>query len=172
MTWDRYLGFLSLDVTDIVIGGELGFSALSLRLKKVKTKKDVDLRVVCNKCQSSWKDTPCWDSFFIRPDDLELYKDIFNTVEFETFSGTVEQFTTLYEIYTKDKKWDGALSTIIVGYDGEEDNRFIVPSFGEFRLNCHKVCAHGSRYDCHRCDYIYDYEKVLRDNNVAVKKKI
>ena len=164
--WDKFNGFLTLDITDIIVAEKLAFSAKLLSKKAKKNKKA--LRVFCNICQSSWEDTPSLKTFFIRPEDLELYEKYFDTIEFFIKDPSVSRLNTLYEIYTKDKKWFGKLKELIIGYEGEEDSRFIIPRFGEQRLNCGKRCVEGRDPICHMCDRIIDLSKTLKDQSIVV----
>ena len=164
--WDRFNGFLSLDVTDIFIGEELAFSAKIL--SKSAKENNKSLRVFCNVCQSSWEETPSIKTFFVRPEDIELYDGIIDTFEFYVGRDDINRLNTLYEIYTRDKSWFGKLSEIIVGYTGEEDSRFILPRFGQKRLECEKVCSHGIQPACHICDRIIELEQTLKANEIMV----
>lgn len=164
-TWDRFNGFLELDVTDIFIGEDLAFSAMILSERAKK--KNIALRVFCNVCQSSWAETPSIKTFFIRPEDIDLYSNFFDTFEF--FYSTVSQINQFYEIYAKDKKWFGRLDEIIVGYKGETDSRFFVPDFAEKRLTCKRKCAIGIEPTCKLCDRIIELEKSLKDKDLIVQ---
>lgn len=166
-TWDRFHGFLSLNVTDIFVAEELAFSAkiLSDNAKNVNKK----LRVFCNICQSSWDKTESLKTFFIRPEDLHLYEGIFDTIEFYTDEKDVVKLNVLYEIYIKNRAWFGPLAEIIVGYNGKEDSRFIAPRFGEKRVNCEKKCVKGVDSTCHLCDRIQELEKVLKTAKIGIE---
>ena len=166
--WDSFQGFLHLNVTDIFIGGSLAFNVKFLKLNAEKYKKS--LRCFCNLCQSPWEYTPSLKTFFIRPEDLDLYKNYIDTFEFYTNTASGTALNTWYEIYTKDKKWAGKLNEIIVGYEGEEDNKFIVSRFGEKRLNCNKKCMQGIEPTCHICDRIIDLSKTLKERDIIVTK--
>lgn len=163
--WDKFNGFLSLAVTDIFIGEELAFSAKILSNRAKKNGKA--LRSFCNVCESSWDETSSIKTFFIRPEDLSLYENIIDTFEFYT-EADVHKINTLYQIYNIDKKWSGKLKEIIVGYNGEEDSRFIIPRFGERRLECGKDCAKGLDSSCHICDRIVELSQTLKDQKIMV----
>ena len=166
--WDKFQGFLHLNVTDIFIGENLAFNVKILKLNAEKYKKS--LRCFCNLCESSWEYTPSLKTFFIRPEDLNLYENYIDTFEFYTNAASVAALNIWYEIYTKDKKWTGKLDEIIMGYKGEEDNTFIVSNFGEKRLNCNKKCMQGIEPTCHICDRIIDLSKTLKERNIIVIK--
>jgi hypothetical protein len=79
-------------------------------LSKAAKQKNKSLRAFCNVCQSSWDYTPSIKTFFIRPEDLSLYEGIIDTFEFYTDEKDATKINALYEIYTKDKVWNGKLS--------------------------------------------------------------
>lgn len=164
-TWDKFEGFLSLDVTDIFVVEELAFSALFLS-KKAKEKNKA-LRVFCNVCQSSWRDTPSLKTFFIRPEDINLYASFFDTFEFFYNYEDANEINTFYEIYAKDKKWFGRLDEIIIGYKGEEDSRFFLPDFAEFRIKCQKKCLYSSF--CNLCNRIKELSETLKEKDLIVQ---
>lgn len=166
-SWDKFQGFLSLSVTDIFIAEELAFSAKILSKNAIKNGKS--LRVFCNVCQSSWDQTKSIKTFFIRPEDIYLYEGIIDTFEFYIDDKDATRINTLYQIYTKDQYWHGKLSQIIIGYTGEENNQYIIPKFGEKRLNCNKTCMQGIKPACHICDRIQELEEVLKTEKLAVR---
>ena len=166
-SWDKFQGFLSLNVTDIFVAEEILFSAETLSFNAKQHNKK--LRAFCNVCQSSWDKTPSIKTFFVRPEDLFLYNDIIDTFEFYVDEKDYVKMNTLYEIYTKNKKWYGKLSEIIVGYEGKEDSRFIIPNFGNKRLNCGKKCMYGIKPSCHICDRVQELEQLLKKEKIAVK---
>lgn len=170
--WDKFQGFLHLNVTDIFIAENLAFDLKNLSINAKKYNKS--LRSFCNICESSWDDTPSLKTFFIRPNDITLYKKYIDTFEFYEDENSIAKINTLYKIYTKDNKWFGKLNEIIVGYEGEEDNRFIISNFGEKRLNCKKRCMCGIEPNCHICDRIVELSKTLKDKNlfVTIDKKL
>lgn len=110
------------------------------------------LRVFCNICQSSWENTLSLKTFFIRPEDIDLYANYVDTFEFYLKEKEYHKINILYEVYNKDKKWFGLLNEIISNYKGEEDNRFIFPNFANARLNCGKRCL--KQKSCKVCDKI------------------
>lgn len=161
--WDKFQGFLKLNVTDIIVTENLLFYAKFLSLNAKKNNKS--LRCFCNICQSSWQQTESIKTFFIRPDDIELYAEYIDTFEF-FYKPKSKEINTLYEIYSKDKTWFGKLKELIVGYTGQEDNKFILPEFGERRLNCGKRCMQGIEPTCHICDRIIQLQKTLKTKKV------
>ena len=116
-SWDRFVGFLSLNVSDIFITEELAFEIKNV--SNLAKKHHKSLRAFCNICQSSWSDSLSLKTFFIRPEDLDLYTNYIDTFEFYITNKDYQKINTLYEIYTKDKKWFGLLNEIISDYKGK-----------------------------------------------------
>ena len=164
--WDRFHGFLSLDITDIFIGENILFNIK--KANNLAKKYNKKLRCFCNLCQSSWNKTPSLKTFFIRPEDLYLYNNLIDTFEFYASDDSINKINTLYKIYTKDKEWFGKLNELIVGYEGEEDSRFILPLFGEKRLTCDKKCFKNLPPVCKICDNIVDLSETLKDAKLMI----
>lgn len=169
--WDKFNGFLSLDVTDIFIAENLAFDLKNLSLNAKKYGKH--LRSFCNVCESSWDETPSIKTFFIRPEDIDLYGQYIDTFEFYVDNRDATKINVLYEIYAKDKKWFGELREIIVGYEGKEDSRFIIPIFSQKRLECDKRCMKGINPTCKICDRVAELSESLKDKEImiAIDKK-
>lgn len=167
--WDEFLGFLNLNVTDIFVSGTLVFNCQLLSKKAKEYNKKI--RCICNLCQSSWNATPSLKTFFIRPQDIKLYEKYIDTFEFYTENASLTAVNTWYEIYVKDQKWLGKLNEIIVDYNTEEDNNFIISNFGESRLNCNKKCVYYPQPTCHICDKIIELSKILEKGNITVTRE-
>lgn len=142
-TLDKLLGVVNLGVSDVYICNELGFM-----LKDVSAfchYRQIKVRVYPNVAQSSTDlEIEPFKKFFIRPEDLHLYEDYVDIIEF--YCKELDKQMTLYEIYHKDKSWNDDLSIIILGLDKNLINSSIPPIFGEVRLNCKKSCG------LNRCD--------------------
>lgn len=168
--WDKFQGFLKLNVTDIFVAENLMFNVKILSTAAKKNNKS--LRSFCNVCESSWLETPSIKTFFIRPEDLKLYEKYIDTFEFYINNASASRLNTLYEIYVKDQKWFGKLEEIIVGYVGEEDNRFFIPNnFGEKRLNCSKKCMQDNE-KCNICNRIVQLSHTLKDKKVMIVQNV
>ena len=163
--WDKFNGFLSLEVTDIIVAENLAFS-IEILSKKAKD-FNKSLRLFPNVCQSSWEDTLSLKTFFIRPEDLYLYEDLIDTVEFFGVDYASNKSNVYYEAYCLNQKWFGKLNEIIIDYKGQEDNRFISPPFGSKRLSCGKKCAINNL--CHFCDKIASLGETLKEKKLIIR---
>ena len=167
-TWDKFNGFLTLKVTDIIIGEEIAFSAkiLSTNAKK----NHISLRFFPNVCQSSWDDENPLTSFFVRPQDIDFYEPYFDVCEFYISWEQRHQFNPVYKSYAIDKKWFGQLKTLIVGFNQDDDNKYFIPEFGIRRLNCNKRCNKVLEPRCHFCQRVAETAKILEKNKLMVRE--
>lgn len=93
--------------------------AFSIEILSKKAKDfNKSLRLFPNVCQSSWEDTLSLKTFFIRPEDLYLYEDLIDTVEFFGVDYASNKSNVYYEAYCLNQKWFGKLNEIIIDYKG------------------------------------------------------
>ena len=159
---DELIFQTNLGVSDIYIEGELGFY--------LKTIYDVygdsfNIRVIPNTSESfSNSYDEKFKNFFIRPEDMEIYSEYVDIIE---FAGSLTIQPVLYKIY-KEGHWNGDLSILIQGLRKHINNLYIIPLFGTTRLNCKKRCAFDK---CHVCDRIQDTAKILQEENLMFTTK-
>ena len=159
MDYDTIDGFLSLGVTDIYIGNQLGFDIQEVA-KKVHA-AGVSVRIYPNICQSSYPYSDKLTQFYVRPEDIPAYENWVDVCELISFNKSDE---TLYKIYAKEKKWWGPLKEIIFGLDSDIDNRYIGPEFAWFRTNCRKRCLRdGSCKMCKRIEELSHVAAKIKD---------
>ena len=160
--WDLFHGFIELGVSDLYIVESLAFE-LNL-LGPAAHAKGISIRVFANICQSSWNEGDSLKSFFVRPEDVETYAPYVDVIEF--IEGI--NYSTLYKIYARDKKWFGDLRDIIVGLDVPLDSRRILPHFAEMRVKCGKKCMKGN--PCKLCERVVSAAETLEEQNFILKK--
>lgn len=87
---------------------------------------------------------------WIRPEDLDLYEEYVETIEFEDADLKKEQ--ALYRIYHDEKAWPGEMSMLISNFTQPGLNRLISPGdLTSRRLNCGQRCQEGGACRlCHR----------------------
>lgn len=96
---------------------------------------------------------------WIRPEDVDLYSEYVDAIEFEDCDINKEQ--ALYRIYAEQKEWPGELKTIISNLRFEGTNRMIPPEFGERRLDCKQKCLTSRRCKiCYTLMKLADPEKL------------
>ena len=162
-TFDELIGQIRMKVSDVYITNELGFYLPDVAT--VCKDKHINIRVIPNIAQSS-SDTISNDftKFFIRPDDLYLYENYIDIIEFET--DRLELQPTFYNIY-QEGKWDGELKQIIYNFDNDISNNSIVPIFGEIRLDCKKRCCFNK---CDICKYMESIARELNKKDIHFQK--
>ena len=84
---------------------------------------------------------------WIRPEDLYLYEDYIDIIEFEDCNRDKE--STLYNIYMVQKNWSTDLNLIITNLNHMAINRLIQSDMTKSRLNCRQRCEEGNR--CQVC---------------------
>ena len=72
-----------------------------------------------------------------------------------------------YRVYSKDKKWFGQLNELIIDFNSDIDNKYIIPRFAEKRIKCDRKCLKGGL--CSRCDRIEELSSSLEKSGLIVK---
>ena len=98
---------------------------------------------------------------WIRPEDVELYEDVFDTIEFLDCPESNKE-EALYRIYAEEKNWPGKVNMIISNIDNDAAyNRMLPRDFTEMRLNCGQGCLAGrSCRACYRHMHLADRELI------------
>lgn len=162
--WDNLNGILDLGVSDVYIVEELGFQLD--KVAEVVHEKRAQVRVFPNVCQTSWKGTDPLKTFFIRPEDVDIYEDYVDVFE---FFGDKRESERLLDIYKEKQRWFGPLNEIIIGMDDTLNSKYILPRFPERRINCGKDCMKGGK--CQLCDRIKDIAETLKEGGIAIPKR-
>lgn len=160
--WDTLISFINAKVSDVYIVNELGFELKDV--SRVCKENNVNIRVFPNVAQtgSKIKNLETIKSFFIRPEDIDIYEPYVDVCE---FFGPLDRQSVLYDIYT-DKKWIGDLRELIIGLKEPLKSKYLMPCFGEERLNCGKKCYQDK---CIICDKISTIAKQLEEANLEIK---
>ena len=161
-TWDAVHYLINHGVCDIYIGEQLGFELPTLS-QKCKA-ANVKIRTFANVAQSSVTEIDPYLKFFIRPNDIELYAQYIDTIE---FWGPEDRQDVLFEIYSKGR-WLGDVNEIILGFKEPLDNKCIIPLFGQMRLNCGRKCLKGAH--CRMCYTISNLATTMKDKNLIFKQ--
>lgn len=142
-------GAVRAGVTDVRIGGSLVFELQRVRDYIKKEGAGVFIRVTPN--VASTDGLPHKDGIvggWIRPEDLPLYENLIDVVEFENVQ-TAAREEAFYRIYFEDKKWDGYLNDIITNFnvDFKVSNGLVVGTAA--RVHCKQACL--GRSECRLC---------------------
>ena len=164
-TWDELLSLVYAGVSDIYVGSELGFEIKDVA--SVCHSRNIRVRVYPNVAQTSapFQNLPVITSFFIRPEDLKLYEDYVDIIQ---FFGPLDRQRVLHQIYDRGS-WMGKVSEIIIG--GQELtllNEAITSRFGAARLNCKKKC---NQHKCELCNNAKIFAEALTEQGLVLKTK-
>lgn len=154
-------GLMNLHPTDMYICEELGFSLA--HIAPILHEKGIKVRVYPNICQSSFSKTPSLYTFFIRPEDIDIYANFVDV--FELISDEERQYT-IFKIY-KQGKWFGKINEIIPSYTSELDNRYLLDNFGFFRSKCDKRCMRKLN-SCSICAKYINVAKTLEETGIMI----
>lgn len=144
-----------IGVNEIYVGGFLGFNLPAV--KKICDRKGTKVRAFANYCGKPWYDDDTARGFYIRPEDVDLYSEYLNGIE---FFGGAEAQEVMFKVYSE-KKWVGNLNEIIIGFNEEFNNQALPGDFGKHRLDCKKRCVTGS--GCTLCGTMTYFAKKLEN---------
>jgi len=153
---------LSLGVAQVYLVEDICFDLV--RAKRICSAHNVQIRAFPNIAQSSVKATAPIKKFFIRPEDIDTYQDVIDTIE---FWGPEDRQAVLYRIYAIKKAWKSSLDTIILDFDCNFDSTRVLPAFAEARKYCGKRCMKGER--CGICESALNISNLLRQNHLVIK---
>ena len=159
--FDTLEGLLALQVSDVYIGNELGFSLQEVNRvcqnNPEKEEWNINIRCYPNVAQSCWDYMDSYTTFWIRPEDLVIgYNNLFNVCEFYQYKLDSSKWQNtnpdiLYRIYFQQGHWAGKISEIIEHWQGINiDNEYLDGAFTASRTICKKKCNKG--YQCYICD--------------------
>ena len=157
---------IRMGVSDIYICNELAFQITEV--SKLIHAANINIRVHPNVAQlsglNSLIEQESLKQFFIRPEDLELYGEYVDIVE---FFGTIDKQDVLMDIY-KDGYWMGDLNELIIGFNESINCMNLMPDFGFYRLACGHRCDLGK---CNYCDISKSLAKELKNKDIYIKKE-
>ncbi len=167
-SWHNVRDLSNIGVSEILIKDYLCFN-----LEKLKTycdKKHIKIRCIANYIgKNNFNTIPPYEEFFIRPEDVSIYEDYIDTIEFykDDYYELLEKQNVLYKIYNSGK-WEGRLGDIIDGYTDDVSNVTIAPSFAKFRIDCHRRCDFDV---CDSCCHHMSLAKTLEKSGIRVTTK-
>lgn len=130
----------------------LGFSVPSL-----EKLENVNIRVSPTVSPNAALGSSDVTSFFIRPEDLSLYENAINIIDFKVTDQDKED--TLFKIY-KRGSFLFDLSQLIENLNQKTPNKFIPQGFGKYRLDCGQRCKIPGR-SCHLCQTELSYTNTM-----------
>lgn len=142
---------MKMSPSQIVLGPPLSFD-----LKNVRSivGPDIIIRMTCNCARPAHLIANSGLSGikgqFIRPEDVKLYEEYVDVLEFDAVKDALKKEETLLKIYKENQEWMGNLNLLITHLNVDVDNRGILDEFGERRMNCRQRCLSGGA--CRHCD--------------------
>ena len=161
--WELMHHLVECGVSDINISGPLAFNLPKVKQFIDKQDRPIQTRITANIVASEYDFTPKIVSFFIRPEDIEMYSEYIDICDFED----VSKQNYFYNIYANLKLFYGNLNQIIFNYPDPIDNKCILPQFAERRISCDRECLKGGR--CRRC---YTMANLAKNMHVEVTEQI
>ena len=162
-TADEMNGLIKYHPTDMYICEELGFSLD--KVSELLHKNDIKVRVFPNICQSSFSETPSIKTFFIRPEDIQVYSTFVDV--FEIISDESRQ-QVLFKIYNQGY-WLGNVKDIILSFKDNLDNKHIMSTFAMIRAKCGKRCMYRPE-SCTICDRFIDVADTLKKGRLIIQR--
>lgn len=166
--WESLTSLIEAKPSDIYIMGELGFNLIAV--KSILREYNIRVRTVVNVAlvDDPFRTLDSNRRFFIRPEDLELYAGLIDTIEFMIDSN--HNLNTLFEIYIIDKHWFGNLSEIVTNLPGRINNPNLLSEFTRKRIDCKQRCYQGS--PCRLCDAFVNLANEMEDRDFHILKDL
>lgn len=161
--WETFHTFIETGVSDVYLVEQMMFEIRDA--STAAHMAGVQVRTFPNIAQKRYEEVTSIKSFFIRPEDIEYYEGLVDVMEIYTIDE-INQDVVL-EIYKDDKQWWGPLREIILGLDSDIDGRYIIPRFGERRVNCKRKCFKGMH--CDSCGVVESLSKNLQKAGLLVQ---
>lgn len=149
--WETFSNLRDARVTDIYIDGPLCFQCDAIKAGKKNVNIRVSPTISFNNVFNFESRHP--ENFFIRPEDLHLYEDTIDIIDFSV--GSVETEKTLFDIY-KRGYFNFDIGQLILGLPIGIKNVAFKEHFAEQRLNCGQKCLNPSHASCHFCSRYFN----------------
>lgn len=155
VSWESFNFLIKAGVCDINLSGPLAFEMSKVKRVLESLNRKVQIRVTPNAVYNIEKFTPSLIGFFIRPEDVDLYEDFVDILDFQG----LEHQDTFFSIYAEQKMFIGNLNQCIYGIQEQVDNKGLITEFGNRRRDCGRQCLNGGR--CKRCYILADLAKPM-----------
>ena len=128
---------------------------------------NVKLRTDIGIVQKKFKTTNDYQSFFIRPEDVDYYSQYIDVYNLYWYYENKRDLKVLYDIYAINKYWYGNLQEIVSDLSESINSKCLLATFVENRANCGRKCLSGS--NCKICKNMFELAKILNENNLMLK---
>lgn len=147
-TWEQLDLLLSLGVSDVNVSGPLGFELSKVRWRLNRCAKKVQIRATPNKSEPTAPGTDALRTFFIRPEDIDVYKQYIDILD---FAGDIQLQDTFFHLYSESKVFIGSMGQCIYDLNLPFDNKGIAEGFGAKRRECGLKCLESKK--CRHCEF-------------------
>ena len=144
--WETVQSLIALGVSDIYIDSSIAFQMKNI--KKLCSANNVKIRVSPTVSPNASLLGLQPNSFFIRPEDMDLYEKYIDVIDFKMVEQDKED--TLFQIYKRGTFYYN-LNELLDNCKFSVLNPFIKPEFGQARLNCGQKCLIPG-HSCHLCE--------------------
>ena len=156
--WETFSELQNLGVSDIYIDGPLCFQMNKIALAKKNTK--IRMSPTLSPNSSLTRGEP--NDFFVRPEDLPIYKAV-DVIDFNETEQDKED--ALFSIYNRGT-FNYSLKDLMVNLPYDINNLLFKEDFATHRLNCGQRCKEPDR-SCHLCSNYF----ALIENSLKLAKK-
>lgn len=161
--WEQFQLYIAAGVSDINVSGPLGFELPKVKRVLNKLEQKIQVRATPNKIKKLEEGTNDIVGFFIRPEDVKVYEEFIDILDFEG----LEHQDAFYSIYAEQKLFMGNLNQYIYNFSDSVDNCGLISLFGERRKDCGRQCLSGG--GCRRCYLLANLAPAMKER---VRKKI
>lgn len=163
--WEEFNFWIQSGASDINIGNQLCFELE--KCKNMSKEYNVKLRTDIGVVQKKFKTTNDYQSFFIRPEDIDYYSQYIDVYNLYWYYEDKRDLKVLYDIYAIDKYWYGNLQEIISDLSELINSKCLLATFAENRTNCGRKCLSGS--NCRICKNMFELAKILNENSLMLE---
>lgn len=157
---------ITLGVSQLYISDDLCYNLDEV--SKIAKSHGVKLRCVLNRIPATALDKGInYKSMVYRPQDLELLDKYFDCFEFDCSEPyDWAQYDVLFRAFFRRGKWNGNLQELNPDLAFEFDDRFIIPEYTSYKVNCERRCDSRYNNQCKKC------EQFLQLQNLLIQKKM
>lgn len=167
-SWDVVQNLIQYQPSDMYITNSLGFDIV--QVSKVLHDNNINVRVYPNISQSSVTQDNGITSFFIRPEDAQLYNQYIDVFEIFTPIDADNLKAFYYIMYANNLKWKGVLEEFIIGLNPEitnVQNVGLLNFFAPIRLSCKRECQRTKQ--CRMCNINLQMGQIMTNNNIGLQ---
>lgn len=163
VSWEEFHFLVNYGVSDINISGPLSFELSKVKQVLETLDRKIVIRATPNKVEKVMQQTDSLISFYIRPEDTDVYEGYIDVFEFEG----LEHQDVFYSIYAENKSFIGKISQYVYDFEKPVNNKGLISLFGERRRDCGQQCLKGGH--CRRC---YDMGEIAKNMESCIQEQI